>query len=353
MAKLFSPLKIRDVELKNRIAMSPMCQYSCVDGVVNEWHFVHLSSRAIGGAALIMSEATAVTPEGRITPDDAGIWNDAQAGAFKRITDFISSAQAVPGIQLAHAGRKASTYTPWKGDGEVTIEKGGWQTLSPSAIRFSEKYPHPKEMALDDIHRAVEKFRHAAERSLRAGFKLIEIHAAHGYLLHQFLSPISNKRTDQYGGDLRGRSRFLLEVVSAIRSTIPDSFPLMVRLSATDWTDGGWNIDESVELATMLKQSGVDIIDCSSGGNVIVSGIPVGPGYQVPFAERIKREAGIMTGAVGMITSPEQADQIITSGQADIVLLARELLRNPYWPLAAAKALRADVKWPDQYLRAK
>jgi len=353
LAKLFSPLKIRGIELKNRIAVSPMCQYSCVDGVVNEWHFVHLSSRAVGGAALIMTEATAVSPEGRISPDDAGIWNDIQAEAFKRITDFVNSATALPGIQLAHAGRKASTFTPWKGEGKVSPEKGGWETLAPSPLQFSETYPRPKEMTPDDIRITVEKFREAAQRSVRAGFKLIEIHGAHGYLLHQFLSPITNKRTDLYGGDLKGRSRFLFEVVAGIRSVVPDSFPLMVRLSCTDWVEGGWNLEECVELARMLKGAGIDIIDCSSGGNVSAARIPVGPGYQVPFSERIKRETGLLTGAVGMITSPEQAEQIILSGQADVVLLAREFLRNPYWPLAAAKALREEIDWPKQYLRAK
>jgi 2,4-dienoyl-CoA reductase-like NADH-dependent reductase (Old Yellow Enzyme family) len=353
MSKLFSPLNIRGVTLKNRIAVSPMCQYSCIDGMVTDWHLVHLGSRAIGGAALVLSEATAVAPEGRISPDDAGIWNDAQAEVFKKIIDFISSAHAIPGIQLAHAGRKASTYAPGKGDGEVKPENGGWQTLAPSAIRFSETFPQPKEMTKSDIKIVVDQFRKAAERSIRAGFKLFELHAAHGYLLHEFLSPLSNKRNDEYGGSFENRSRFPLEVLGAIRSALPDSFPVIVRISSTDWIEGGWDIEQSVQLARKLKEAGVDLIDASSGGNISNAHIPIGPGYQVPLAEKIKREAEILTGAVGLITSPEQAEQIIATGQADIVLLARELLRNPYWPLVAARQLNADIEWPRQYVRAK
>jgi 2,4-dienoyl-CoA reductase-like NADH-dependent reductase (Old Yellow Enzyme family) len=353
MSILFSPLRMRGITLKNRIAVSPMCQYSCSDGIVTDWHLVHLGSRAIGGAALILTEATAVAPEGRISPEDAGIWNDAQADAFKNIVRFISSANAIPGIQLAHAGRKASTYAPAKGDGEVKPGSGGWQTLAPSAIRYSDTYPNPKEMTQNDIKNVVEQFRKAAERSVRAGFKLIEIHAAHGYLLHEFLSPLSNMRNDEYGGSFENRIRVLLEVLSAIRGGVPDSFPVIVRISSTDWVDGGWDIEQSVQLARKLKESGADLIDASSGGNISHARIPVGPGYQVPFAERIKREGGIMTGAVGIITTPEQAEQIIAAGQADIVLLARELLRNPYWPLAAAHQLKTDIEWPRQYVRAK
>ena len=353
MSKLFSPLNLRGITLKNRIAVSPMCQYSCVDGIVTDWHLVHLGTRAIGGAALVLTEATAVAPEGRISPQDAGIWNDEQAEAFKRINDFISSWYAIPGIQLAHAGRKASTYAPGKGDGEVKTENGGWQTVAPSAIRFSDIFPRPKEMMKNDIHNVIEQFQKAAERSVRAGFKLIEIHAAHGYLLHEFLSPLSNKRYDEYGGSFENRIRILLEVLGAIRSVIADSIPVIVRISSTDWVEGGWDIEQSVELARMLKEAGADLIDASSGGNISNARIPVGPGYQVPFAEKIKRESGIMTGAVGFITLPEQAEQIIATGQADIVLLARELLRNPYWPLAAARQLKADIEWPRQYLRAK
>jgi 2,4-dienoyl-CoA reductase-like NADH-dependent reductase (Old Yellow Enzyme family) len=344
---------MRGITLKNRIAVSPMCQYSCSDGIVTDWHLVHLGSRAIGGAALILTEATAVAPEGRISPEDAGIWNDAQADAFKNIVRFISSANAIPGIQLAHAGRKASTYAPAKGDGEVKPGSGGWQTLAPSAIRYSDTYPNPKEMTQNDIKNVVEQFRKAAERSVRAGFKLIEIHAAHGYLLHEFLSPLSNMRNDEYGGSFENRIRVLLEVLGAIRGGVPDSFPVIVRISSTDWVDGGWDIEQSVQLARKLKESGADLIDASSGGNISHARIPVGPGYQVPFAERIKREGGIMTGAVGIITTPEQAEQIIAAGQADIVLLARELLRNPYWPLAAAHQLKTDIEWPRQYVRAK
>lgn len=330
-----------------------MCQYSCVDGMVTDWHLVHLGSRAIGGAALIMTEATAVAPEGRISPDDAGIWNDAQAEAFRKIAGFIYSANTVPGIQLAHAGRKASTYAPGKGDGEVKPENGGWPTLAPSAIRFSDSYPQPKEMTKNDIHNLVEQFRKAADRSVQAGFKLIEIHAAHGYLLHEFLSPLSNKRYDEYGGSFENRIRILIEVLGAIRSILPESFPVIVRISSTEWVEGGWDIEQSVQLARKLKESGADLIDASSGGNISHARIPVGPGYQVPFAERIKRESGIMTGAVGLITLPEQAEQIIAGGRADIVLLAREMLRNPYWPLAAARQLKVDIEWPRQYLRAK
>jgi 2,4-dienoyl-CoA reductase-like NADH-dependent reductase (Old Yellow Enzyme family) len=353
MSKLFSSLDLRGITLKNRIALSPMCQYSCNDGMVSDWHMVHLGTRAIGGAALILTEATAVAPEGRISPDDAGIWNDEQTEAFKKITDFIISAHAVPGIQLAHAGRKASTYAPGKGDGEVKPQDGGWQTLAPSAVRFSETFPKPKEMTKRDISNVVDQFQKAAERSMRAGFQVIEIHAAHGYLLHEFLSPISNRRTDEYGGSFDNRIRLPLEVLSAIRTIVPDSFPLIVRISSTDWFVGGWDMEQTIQLAHKLKEAGADLIDASSGGNVAHARIPIGPGYQVPLAERIKRESGMMTGAVGLITSAEQAEQIIALDQADIVLLARELLRNPYWPLAAARRLKADIEWPKQYLRAK
>lgn len=353
MSKLFSPLKIRSIELKNRIAMSPMCQYSSVNGMPTDWHFIHYGSRSVGGAGLIIAEATAVAPEGRITPDDAGIWNDAQVEAYQRITKFISSHHTVPGIQLAHAGRKASTYAPGKGDGEVTNENGGWQTLSASAIRFTENYPLPKKMTIDDIHSVVEQFQQAAKRSLLAGYRVIELHMAHGYLVHQFLSPFSNKRTDEYGGSFENRIRLALEIVHAVRAVIPNSAPLFVRISATDWTEGGWDIEQSIELAKKLKSAGADLIDTSSGGNLPHASIPIGVGYQVPLAERIKRESEIMTGSVGLITSPEQAEQILTSNQADLIILARELLRNPYWPLAAARQLHADIEWPKQYLRAK
>jgi len=329
-----------------------MCQYSSVDGLVSDGHLVHLGSRAMGGAGLIMTEATAVSPEGRITPDDAGLWNDAHTEAFARITRFISQVQAIPGIQLSHAGRKASTFTPWKGNGELKVENGGWQTLAPSAIRFMENYPLPKEMTTTDIRTVVEQFRHATKRSVEAGFKVIEFHATHGYLVHQFLSPLSNKRTDTYGGSFENRIRLLLEIVDAARTIVPDSFPLLVRISATDWAQGGWDLEQSIELARKLQDAGVDLVDASSGGNVLAP-IPVGPGYQVPFAQAIRRETGILTGTVGFIVSPEQAEQIIATGQTDIVFLARELLRNPYWPLVAARQLHVDVEWPKQYTRAK
>ncbi len=353
MNALFSPLKIRDIELKNRIAVSPMCQYSSVDGMPTDWHFVHLGTRAVGGAGLVMMEATAVSPEGRISPDDAGIWSDEHADSYKRITDFISSQNSVPGIQLAHAGRKASTYSPWKGKGAVAINNGGWQTIAPSPIPFADNYPHPEEMTREDIRMVIDQFKSAAKRSLDAGFKLIELHMAHGYLVHEFLSPLSNHRKDEYGGSLENRCRIAIEIAESVRKTIPESVPLFVRISASDWKKSGWDEDQSVKLASWLKDVGVDLIDCSSGGNAADAKIPVGPGYQVPFAEKIKRESEIMTGAVGSITSPIQAETIIRTNQADIVLLAKEMLRNPYWPLQAAKELKVDVKWPDQYLRAK
>lgn len=350
---LFSPLKIRGVEFKNRIFLSPMCQYSAKEGMPNDWHLVHLGSRAVGGSALIIAEATGVTPEGRISPDDLGIWNDTQAEAFERITDFISKQDSVPAIQLAHAGRKASTFAPWKGSGQVTIEEGGWQTIAPSAVPFSENYPVPLEMTDEDIRNVITAFKDAAVRSVNAGFKVLELHMAHGYLVHQFLSPLSNFRKDEYGGSLNNRCRLAIEIARAVRNAVPDSMPLIARISATDWMEGGWNPESSIVLAKMLKEEGIDMIDCSSGGNVPKASIPVAFGYQTAFAGSIRREAAIMTGAVGLITSPEQAEQILVAGLADAVVIARELLRNPYWPLQAARVLRADVKWPDQYLRAK
>jgi 2,4-dienoyl-CoA reductase-like NADH-dependent reductase (Old Yellow Enzyme family) len=353
LSALFASIKIRGIELKNRIAVSPMCQYSSTDGMPTDWHFVHLGTRAVGGAALVMMEATAVSPEGRISPDDAGIWSDEHANAYKRITAFIKSQNSIPGIQLAHAGRKASTYSPWKGKGRVEINEGGWLTIAPSPFAFADDYPDPKEMTHKDIQVIISQFKDAAERSLEAGFKLIELHMAHGYLVHEFLSPLSNNREDEYGGSLENRCRLALEIAGAVRETIPDDVPLFVRISASDWKKNGWDVDQSVWLSSWLKDKGVDLIDCSSGGNVPDAVIPAGPGYQVPFAQKIKKEAGIMTGAVGFITSPVQADTIIRTNQADIVLLAKEMLRNPYWPLQAAKELRADIKWPDQYLRAK
>ncbi len=354
MSSLFSPLKIRSIELKNRIAVSPMCQYSSVNGFPNDWHLVHLGSRAVGGAGLIFTEATAVSPEGRISPDDAGIWNDDQANAYKRITSFIKSQNSVPGIQLAHAGRKASTYSPWKGSGKVVVENGGWQTIAPSAIPFADNFPHPKEMDDNDIKLVIDQFKEAALRSIEAGFKVIELHFAHGYLVHEFCSPISNQRKDNYGGSLENRCRLAIEITKSVREIIPDGTPLFVRISSTDWVEGGWDIDQSVQLTKWLKEVGVDLIDCSSGGNVPNAKIPASPGYQIPFAEKIKNEVGILTGGVGLITTAEQAEEIISSGRADIVLLAREMLRDPYWALHSAKKLNVDLTdWPNQYLRAK
>jgi len=354
MSKLFSPLKIRNIELKNRIAVSPMCQYSSVNGLPNDWHLVHLGSRAVGGVGLILTEATAVSPEGRISPDDAGIWNDEQAKAYRRITSFIKSQNAVPGIQLAHAGRKASTYSPWKGKGEVKIENGGWQTLAPSPIMFAENLPNPKEMDSNDISLVINQFTKAAIRAIEAGFEVIELHFAHGYLVHEFYSPITNKRNDKYGGNLENRSRLAIEISESVRKTIPNNTPLFVRISSTDWVNDGWDIEQSVQLAKWLKEVGVDLIDCSSGGNVPNAKIPTAPGYQIPFSERIKNEAKILTGGVGLITTAEQAEEIIRFEKADIVLLAREMLRDPYFALNAAKKLNVELEdFPKQYLRAK
>jgi 2,4-dienoyl-CoA reductase-like NADH-dependent reductase (Old Yellow Enzyme family) len=351
MPALFEPLTLRGLTLKNRIVVSPMCQYSAEDGFANDWHFVHLGSRAVGGASLIIIEATAVSPEGRITPDDLGIWKDEHIAMLKHINAFMEAQGTVPGVQLAHAGRKASTYAPWKGSGAVV--EGGWEVVAPSALPFSEDYPHPVALDAEGLKKVIADFRTATERSLAAGFKVIELHAAHGYLLHQFLSPLSNQRTDTYGGSFENRSRLLLEVVAAVRQVLPPDFPLIVRISATDWTEGGWNADESVKLANILKDRGVDLIDCSTGGNVPQAKIPVGPGYQVEYAERIKRETGLPTGAVGLITTAAEAEAIVAKGQADLVLLAREELRDPYFPLHAAHELGAEVAWPPQYERAK
>jgi 2,4-dienoyl-CoA reductase-like NADH-dependent reductase (Old Yellow Enzyme family) len=312
---------------------------------------VHLGSRAVGGASLIIIEATAVSPEARITPDDLGIWKDEHIAMLKHINAFMEAQGTVPGVQLAHAGRKASTYAPWKGSGAVA--EGGWEVVAPSALPFSEDYPQPVALDAEGLKKVIADFRTATERSLAAGFKVIELHAAHGYLLHQFLSPLSNQRTDTYGGSFENRSRLLLEVVAAVRQVLPPNFPLIVRISATDWTEGGWNADESVKLASILKDRGVDLIDCSTGGNVPHAKIPVGPGYQVEFAERIKRETGLPTGAVGLITTPAEAEAIVANGQADLILLAREELRDPYFPLHAAHELGAEVAWPPQYERAK
>jgi 2,4-dienoyl-CoA reductase-like NADH-dependent reductase (Old Yellow Enzyme family) len=353
MSRLFSAITIRGIELKNRIVVSPMCQYSSENGFPTDWHFVHLGSRAIGGAALVIAEATAVSLEGRISPDDAGIWSDKHAEAYKKITSFIKLHNSVPGIQLAHAGRKASTFSPWKGTGAVNEKEGGWQTIAPSPIAFADNYPLPKEMSKQDIQDVLNQFKLAAERSIQAGFQIIELHMAHGYLVHEFLSPLSNFRIDEYGGSLENRCRLAVEIAENVRTVIPESMPLFVRISATDWVENGWDIKQSVKLTERLKEVGVDLIDCSSGGNIFNAKIPISPGYQISFSEEIKEKVNILTAGVGLITSPEQAEHIIRTNQADLVVLAREMLRNPYWPLYAAEKLKSDVDWPNQYLRAK
>jgi 2,4-dienoyl-CoA reductase-like NADH-dependent reductase (Old Yellow Enzyme family) len=351
MAHLFEPFTLRGLTLANRIVVSPMCQYSSFDGLANDWHFVHLASRAIGGAGLIFTEASAVTAAGRISPEDLGIWHDAHGAALERTVRFIKSQGSAAGMQLAHAGRKGSTHRPWGGTGAVPESEGGWQPIGPTAEPFAPSYPVPRAMTKSDIDDTVKAFADAAQRALRTGFDIVEVHGAHGYLIHEFLSPLSNTRTDEYGGSFENRTRFCIEVVDAIRAVWPEQQPLFVRLSATDWTEGGWSIEQSVALAKILREHGVDLIDCSSGGNVAQAQIPIGPGYQVPFAAQIRREAGIPTGAVGMITTSAQADEIVRSGQADCVLLAREMLRDPYWPLRAARELGQVVAWPPQYVR--
>lgn len=353
MAKLFEPLKIKDIELKNRIVVSPMCEYSSIDGFATDWHLVHLGSRAVGGAALILSEATAVSPEGRITPDDLGIWKDEHIDRLKRITSFIESQGSVPGIQLAHAGRKASHHAPWKGAHPLGSEEGAWQTVGPSVLPFKEGTPAPAALDKAGIRKVVDDFRAGAGRALEAGFRVAEVHGAHGYLLHQFYSPLSNQRNDEYGGSFDNRVRLLLEVTAAIREVWPKNYPLFVRISATDWVEGGWTIEDSVRLARLLKERDVDLVDCSSGGNIPGVKVPVGPLYQTPFAEQVRQEAGIMTGAVGLITTPRECEDIIAHGKADVVLLAREILRDPHFPLRAARELGADIPWPVQYERAK
>jgi 2,4-dienoyl-CoA reductase-like NADH-dependent reductase (Old Yellow Enzyme family) len=350
---LFDPLEIRSIRFKNRIAISPMCQYSSVDGFANDWHLVHLGSRATGGAALVMQEATAISPRGRISPDDMGLWKDDQIEFLQRISGFIKTQGSVPGIQLAHAGRKSSTIPPWKGGKILTPSEGGWIPEAPSAIPFREDDPKPEPMSKADILQLRKDFISAAGRALSAGFEVLEIHGAHGYLINSFLSPLSNHRTDEYGGSFENRIRLLKEIVSDIRSVWPEKFPLFLRISATDYTEGGWDIDASVQLAILIKGLGVDLIDTSSGGIMSTVRIPLGPGYQVPLAEKIRREAGIKTGAVGLITTAEQADEIITSGKADLILIARESLRNPNFPQTAAKQLGVEIEWPLQYLRAK
>jgi len=354
MSLLLEPYTLRQLTLLNRIAVSPMCQYSCVNGLANDWHLVHLGSRAVGGAGLIFTEATAVTEDGRITPEDLGLWNDEQIEPLQRITRFITAQGAVAGIQLAHAGRKASTWRPWLGKhGSVPADEGGWTPVGPSPIAFDPNHTAPTQLDESQIQAVIQAFVDAAHRALTAGFKVVEIHAAHGYLLHQFLSPLSNQRRDQYGGSFENRIRLTLQVTEAVRAVWPQELPLFVRVSATDWVEDGWNPDETVELARRLKTLGVDLIDVSSGGTSSNAEIPVGPGYQTRFAERVRKESGIATGTVGMITEPAQAEHILRTGQADIILLARELLRDPYWPLHADDDLGGrKATWPAQYQRA-
>lgn len=353
MALLFEPLQIRGINLKNRIVVSPMCQYSSVDGFANDWHLVHLGTRAVGGAALVFTEATAVSPEGRISPDDLGIWKDEHISFLKKITHFIKEQGAVPGIQLAHAGRKASQLSPWKGRRSLWENEGGWQTLAPSALAFKEPEPVPKEMTKEEIRKLIKDFGSATKRAIEAGFEVFEIHGAHGYLVNEFLSSTSNNRNDEYGGSFENRIRFLLEIVDEMRSIIKNEWPLFVRLSVTEWINNGWNENDSVDLAKILKEHGTDVIDCSSGGNAHEQKIPVAPLYQVPFSEKIKREAEILTGAVGIITTASEAEEILQEQKADLIIMARQLLREPYFPLHAAKQLGVDLTWPLQYDRAK
>jgi 2,4-dienoyl-CoA reductase-like NADH-dependent reductase (Old Yellow Enzyme family) len=352
-SKLFSPLSIKSITLKNRIAISPMCQYSGVDGFANDWHLVHLGSRASGGAGLVIQEATAVSAEGRISPEDLGLWKDEQIEKLKQINAFIVSQNSVSGIQLAHAGRKASAASPWNGGRQVLANQGGWDTVAPSAIAYHKSEKVPIALDKSGIEKVISDFKTATKRAVQAGFQVLEIHAAHGYLLHQFLSPLSNLRTDEYGGSFENRIRLTLEVVAAVQSEWPNNLPLLIRISATDWAAGGWNNEESIELSKILKEKGVDLIDVSSGGAVSHQQIPVEPNYQVPFAEGIKHETGIMTAAVGLITDAFQAEEIIALGKADLVLFGRESLRNPYLGLTFADELQTDVDWPKQYLRAK
>jgi len=352
MPHLFEPITLRSLTLANRIAVSPMCEYSSVDGFSNDWHLVHLGSRAVGRAALVMTEATAVTEDGRISPHDLGIYDDGHVAGLARIVRFIHGQKTLAGMQLAHAGRKGSTARPWEGGGVIPRDRGGWEPVGPTAEPFAPTYPVPCPLSVSEIGGIVAAFRAAARRALGAGFDLVEIHAAHGYLIHEFLSPLINTRTDEYGGSFDNRARLCLEIVDAVRGVWPEQLPLFVRISCTDWKAGGWDLDQAVELARRMREHGVDLVDCSSGGAVHDQQIAIGPGYQVPFAERIRRDAGVATGAVGLITEAKQADTIIRAGQADLVLLARELLRDPYWPLHAADTLDQTIPWPPQYLRA-
>lgn len=353
MSLLFSPIKLNGITLKNRILVSPMCQYSAEDGFANDWHLVHLGGRAVGGAALIISEATAVSPEGRISPQDLGIWKDEHIDKLRQITDFIHQQNAYAGIQLAHAGRKASTEPPWAGNKQVSAEHGGWHPVAPSAVPFHHSEIAPLGLDRSGIENVITDFKNAAKRAVAAGFDVIEIHAAHGYLLHQFLSPLSNRREDEYGGSFENRIRLLLDIVAVIRKTIPEDMPLLVRISATDYADGGWDVEQSVQLSAILKERGVDMMDVSSGALIPGVKIPVGPGYQVDFAAQIKQETSIITGAVGLITTAEQAEEILAENKADVILMARELLRNSYFPLDASMQLDGDAEYPLQYERAK
>ena len=363
MPHLFDPFSLRDLTLSHRIVVSPMCQYSSTDGFASDWHLVHLGSRAVGGAALVMTEASAVSAEGRISPRDLGIYLDAHVEMLARIVRFIHSQGSAAGMQIAHAGRKGSTRRPWESHNPhpptffaltsaLDPTEGGWEPVGPTDIPFSDTYPVPRPLKTEEVHGVVQAFRDAARRVHTAGFDLIELHGAHGYLIHEFLSPLTNTRTDRYGGSFQNRIRLCLEVVDAIRQVWPERMPVWLRISATDWAPGGWDVDQAVELARRVRERGVDLIDCSSGGLVMSQKIAFGPGYQVPFAERIRREAGIATGAVGLITTATQAEDIIRNGQADCVLLARQLLRDPYWPMHAAEVLGVPCPWPAQYLRA-
>ena len=353
MNKLFSSLKLRDLVIPNRVFFSPMCQYSSPDGKPNNWHFVHYGSRAVGGAGLVLTEAMAITPDGRISPDDLGIWSSEHAETCIQIVDFIKGQGSIAGIQLAHAGRKAATAAPWLGGKPLGLDNRGWQPLGPSPIPFAPGHQTPREATMEDLDEINQQFAEATRRSLKSGFQVVELHAAHGYLLHQFLSPLSNQRNDEFGGSLENRMHFPLRVAQTVRKNWPDNLPMFVRISVTDWVAGGWDLEQSMEFCRQLKKLGVDLIDCSSGGLVPDAVIPVGPGFQTPLATEIKNKLGIATGAVGLITSPAQAEQIISTNVADAVLLGRELLRDPYWPLHAAQTLGVDLPWPVQYERAK
>jgi 2,4-dienoyl-CoA reductase-like NADH-dependent reductase (Old Yellow Enzyme family) len=350
---LFAPLDLRGVTLRNRVGVSPMCQYAATDGLANDWHFVHTGALATGGAALVMTEATAVSPEGRISAQDLGLWSDAHVPGLRRITEFVKSQGAIPGIQLAHAGRKASTRRPWEGGGVIAEAEGGWIPLGPSAVPYSPTHATPREMTAEDVKRVVVEFRAATGRAHAAGYEVLEIHTAHGYLLHEFLSPKSNHRGDAYGGSFDHRARLALEIVEAVRGAWPAPLPLFVRLSVTEWCEGGWDVPDSIRLGQRLRELGVDLIDCSSGGNVSGVQVPLGPGYQVPLARAVREGVGIPTAAVGLITDAVQANEIVRRGDADLVLLARELLRQPRWPLLAAARLGESAPWPPQYERAR